>query len=73
MVEKDKNNDGKIDLNEYLDDMADDVNSDWYDIEKTRFEETYDKDKNGILEGDEITHWLVLNLNTTAEEVSSTF
>uniref|UniRef100_A0AAF5Q015 Reticulocalbin-3 n=1 Tax=Wuchereria bancrofti TaxID=6293 RepID=A0AAF5Q015_WUCBA len=68
MKEKDKNHDGKITLDEFLDDLAGDQKSDWYMVEKNRFEYDYDKDRNGVLEGAEIASWLVMNLETTAAE-----
>lgn len=68
MLEKDKNQDGKISLDEYLDYLAEDQKSDWYIVERNRFEDEYDKDRNGVLEGPEIASWLVMNLNTTAAE-----
>lgn len=73
MLEKDKNQDGKINLDEYLDHLADDQKSEWYMVEKNRFEDEYDKDRNGVLEGPEIGSWLVMNLNTIAAEVCSIF
>ncbi|KAL3998523.1 EF-hand domain pair family protein [Acanthocheilonema viteae] len=68
MKEKDKNQDGKITLDEFLDDLAGDQKSDWYTVEKNRFEQDYDKDRNGVLEGPEIASWLVMSLETTAAE-----
>ncbi|VDO37545.1 unnamed protein product, partial [Onchocerca flexuosa] len=68
MKEKDKNHDGKITLDEFLDDLAGDQKSDWYTVEKNRFEHDYDKDRNGVLEGPEIASWLIMNLETTAAE-----
>uniref|UniRef100_A0A8R1TJS0 Reticulocalbin-3 n=1 Tax=Onchocerca volvulus TaxID=6282 RepID=A0A8R1TJS0_ONCVO len=68
MKEKDKNHDGKITLDEFLDDLAGDQKSDWYTVEKNRFEHDYDKDGNGVLEGPEIASWLIMNLETTAAE-----
>lgn len=73
MKEKDKNHDGKITLDEFLDDLTGDQKSDWYTVEKNRFEYDYDKDRNGVLEGPEIASWLVMSLETTAAEVSTTF
>lgn len=69
MKEKDKNRDGKITLDEFLDDLAGDQKSDWYMVEKNRYEREYDKDRNGFLEGSEIASWLVTSLHTTAAEV----
>lgn len=73
MKEKDKNQDGKITLDEFLDDLAGDQKSDWYAVEKNRFEHDYDKDRNGVLEGPEIASWLVMSLETTAAEVCIIF
>ncbi|VDK83148.1 unnamed protein product [Litomosoides sigmodontis] len=68
MKEKDKNRDGKITLDEFLDDLVGDRKSEWYTVEKNRFERDYDKDGNGFLEGSEIASWLVTSLETTAAE-----
>lgn len=69
MKEKDRDGDGKINLEEFLDDLAKDQKSEWYMLEKNRFENDYDVDKNGVLEGKEIAKWLILSLNATAAEV----
>ncbi|VDK45622.1 unnamed protein product [Anisakis simplex] len=68
MLEKDRNSDGKIDLKEFLGDISDNVESEWYTVEKSRFEDEYDVDKNLFLEGDEITKWLIPNLEETARQ-----
>ncbi|CAB3408582.1 unnamed protein product [Caenorhabditis bovis] len=59
LMEKDENHDNAISLSEYLGDIADQKNSEWYNIEKDRFYNEYDTDKDGQLTGDEIKKWLV--------------
>ncbi|KHN72759.1 Reticulocalbin-2 [Toxocara canis] len=68
MLEKDRNFDGRVDLKEFMGDIGDNIESEWYTVEKSRFEDEYDADKNGFLEGDEINKWLIPNLNETARQ-----
>uniref|UniRef100_A0A915BG54 Reticulocalbin-3 n=1 Tax=Parascaris univalens TaxID=6257 RepID=A0A915BG54_PARUN len=68
MLEKDRNVDGKVDLKEFLGDIGENIESEWYTVEKNRFEDEYDVDKNGFLEGDEITRWLVPDMHETAKQ-----
>lgn len=67
MVEKDKNKDGKIDLKEFLGEMFHQPTSEWYLTEKTHFHE-YDFDKNEVLEGEELKHWLIPDITKTADQ-----
>lgn len=73
LADKDANNDGKIDLYEFLGETRIDSNSEWYVVEKNRFENDYDVDKNGFLEGVEITNWLIPDLRATAQQVTLNF
>ncbi|KAL3115537.1 hypothetical protein niasHT_018170 [Heterodera trifolii] len=69
LTEKDLNKDGKIDLGEFMGDMAHEQSqSEWYQTEKTRFGEEYDKDGDGFLDGDELRAWLVPDLSQTAKQ-----
>ncbi|MFH4975930.1 hypothetical protein AB6A40_002639 [Gnathostoma spinigerum] len=68
MLEKDKNKDGRIDRSEFLGEIGENPDSEWYTVEKNRFEEEYDVDKNGYLEGDEIKHWLIPDVQLTAKQ-----
>lgn len=70
LKEKDRNKDGKVDLTEFLGDVAESEGAEWYELEKSRFLEEYDKDKSGFLEGDEITSWLIPDTRETAKQVN---
>lgn len=67
MIEKDKNNDGKIDFNEFMGELLNQEDSEWFLTEKTHFH-NYDTDKNEVLEGEELKHWLIPDINKTAEQ-----
>lgn len=72
-------------MKEFLGDVADQPQSEWlvskrplshfrYITEKIRFEEEYDKDKDGFLHGEELRHWLVPDISqTAASEVEHLF
>lgn len=68
MLEKDANKDGKIDLKEYLGETYDQPNSEWFATEKVRFQEEYDKNNNGFLEGEELKVWLIPDLKETSKQ-----
>ncbi|KAF7627234.1 hypothetical protein Mgra_00009466 [Meloidogyne graminicola] len=68
LAEKDTNKDGKIDLSEFMGDLVNEhLKSEWYLSEQTRFQNEYDKNKDGILEGEELRAWLVPDLWQTAK------
>merc|ERR1712003_99401 len=57
----DKNGDGKIDLQEYLNDWhvpPNKIDESFLDLEKDRFHDEYDRNKDGYLTGDELLFWL---------------
>lgn len=57
--DKDKNGDGKIDFQEFVGDGAREHDKEWLIAEKERFDSEYDKDQDGILNGNEILSWIV--------------
>lgn len=64
MKKKDINNDGYLSLQEFLLDGNGrdfDANSEVYVIEKDRFENDYDKNKDGKLSREEVVNWLIPN------------
>uniref|UniRef100_A0A183BU04 Reticulocalbin-3 n=1 Tax=Globodera pallida TaxID=36090 RepID=A0A183BU04_GLOPA len=63
------NKDGMIELGEFMGDMAhEQPQSEWYQTEKTRFREEYDKDGDGFLNADELRAWLIPDLSQTAKQ-----
>jgi len=57
----DTNGDGKIDLQEYLNDWhvpPNTVDEDFNDLETDRFKDEYDRNNDGFLTGDELLFWL---------------
>ncbi|XP_015926659.1 calumenin isoform X2 [Parasteatoda tepidariorum] len=63
MEDIDKNNDGKISLEEYIGDMWDDndleAEPSWVEAEKDQFLQFRDKDKSGFMEFDEVKDWIL--------------
>lgn len=57
--EKDKNNDGKIDFQEFVGESAASHDKEWLLAEKDKFDEAYDLDGDGSLNGNEILSWVV--------------
>ncbi|XP_037088010.1 calumenin-B-like [Pollicipes pollicipes] len=58
----DKNNDGKITVDEYIGDMfdeADGAEPDWVQHEREQFKTTRDTDGNGYLDADEVRAWIM--------------
>ncbi|VDN02160.1 unnamed protein product [Thelazia callipaeda] len=68
IAEKDANMDGKISLEEFLDDAAKSKDSEWRKVEKERFARHFDRDHDGFLVGTEILDWLQINLDSNAAE-----
>lgn len=67
LIDKDKNNDGKISFEEYMHETQGSSDSEWYQVEKDRFEKEYDKNKDGLLDEEEIKKWLIPDLKETAK------
>lgn len=57
--DKDKNNDGFIDFQEFLGEKGLTQDKDWLLVEKDKFDHEYDKDKDGRLNSNEILSWVV--------------
>lgn len=57
--EKDTDNDGKISFQEFIGEAARDHDKTWLIAEKERFDSEYDKDGDGLLNGNEILSWVV--------------
>ncbi|KAL7071023.1 hypothetical protein ACQ4LE_009976 [Meloidogyne hapla] len=67
--EKDTNKDGKIDLAEFMGDLVNEQpKSEWFLSEQSRFQDEYDKNKDGVLDGEELRAWLVPDLRQTAKQ-----
>lgn len=64
--DKDDNNDGKIDIKEFLGDVFEHPTSEYYATERDRFNNDYDKNQDGYLEGDELKDWLVPDIRIDA-------
>lgn len=47
---------------------ADKPDSEWYQLEKDRFESEYDKNKDGQLNREEMRAWLIPDIQQTAKE-----
>ena len=80
MLEKDGNKDGAIDINEYLGEIAENPTSEWHSVEKSRyfclfqvwegffrFMAEFDKDRDGLLKGEEIRNWLIPDTKQISE------
>uniref|UniRef100_A0A0K0E8B2 Reticulocalbin-3 n=1 Tax=Strongyloides stercoralis TaxID=6248 RepID=A0A0K0E8B2_STRER len=67
LTDKDLNKDGKISFEEFMHDTHGSSDSEWYKVEKDRFEKEYDKNGDGVLDGDEIRKWLIPDLKETAK------
>lgn len=57
--DKDSNRDGRISFQEFVGDTAHDHDKSWLISEKERFDSEYDKDGDGLLNGNEILAWVV--------------
>ncbi|XP_012275235.1 reticulocalbin-2 isoform X2 [Orussus abietinus] len=74
LAEKDTNNDSFISFQEFLGNRAKDGDKEWLIIEKDKFDNELDKDKDGRLDLNEILAWLVpSNEDIATDEVDHLF
>lgn len=72
--DKDSNKDGKIDFQEFVGETAKDQDKEWLLVEKEKFDESFDRDGDGILNNNEILGWIVpSNDDVATEEVDHLF
>lgn len=57
--DRDLNNDGKIDFQEFIGETGMDKDKEWLIVEKEKFDSEFDKDRDGVLNGNEILSWVV--------------
>uniref|UniRef100_U5ET68 Reticulocalbin-3 n=1 Tax=Corethrella appendiculata TaxID=1370023 RepID=U5ET68_9DIPT len=74
LKDKDKNGDGKIDFQEFVGESARDHDKEWLIIEKEKFDNDFDRDHDGYLNGSEILSWIVpSNEEVAIDEVDHLF
>uniref|UniRef100_A0A7G3AW35 Reticulocalbin-3 n=1 Tax=Lutzomyia longipalpis TaxID=7200 RepID=A0A7G3AW35_LUTLO len=72
--EKDLNGDGKVDFKEFVGDSAKHHDKEWLISEKEKFDSEFDKDGDGVLNGNEILSWVVpSNEDVATDEVQHLF
>jgi Ca2+-binding EF-hand superfamily protein len=72
--DKDLNNDGRIDFQEFVGDQAKDHDKEWLMTEKDKFDKDFDKDQDGYLNHNEILSWIVpSNEDLATDEVNHLF
>lgn len=64
---KDSNRDGKIDFQEYAAEQSRNHDKEWLITEKDHFDNEYDKDGDGYLNGNEILSWILPSNEQVAE------
>uniref|UniRef100_A0A1Q3FK20 Reticulocalbin-3 n=1 Tax=Culex tarsalis TaxID=7177 RepID=A0A1Q3FK20_CULTA len=65
---KDANGDGKIDFQEYAAEQSRNHDKEWLVTEKDRFDNDFDKDGDGYLNGNEILSWILPSNDEVAED-----
>lgn len=74
LKDKDENKDGKIDFKEFIGKEAREHDKEWLIVEKEKFDNEFDKDHNGVLNGNEILSWVVpSNEEIASDEVDHLF
>lgn len=59
LADKDMNGDDKIDFQEFMGDSARDKDKEFLLTEKDKFDNDFDKNKDGFLTGNEILSWML--------------
>lgn len=65
---KDINGDGKIDFQEYAAEQSRNHDKEWLITEKDRFDNDFDKDGDGYLNGNEVLSWILPSNDEVAED-----
>lgn len=65
---KDSNGDGRIDFQEYAAEQSRNHDKEWLITEKDRFDNDYDKDGDGYLNGNEILSWILPSNDEVADD-----
>ncbi|KAF7266303.1 hypothetical protein GWI33_020331 [Rhynchophorus ferrugineus] len=65
---RDNDNDGSINFQEFVGDRGSDLDKEALHAEKVKFDEEYDKDKDGKLTGNEILSWMIPSDDEIADE-----
>ena len=68
LKDKDANNDGEVDFQEYMGDRGKDHTKEWLVGEKDRFDSELDKDKDGVLNKEEIKAWMIPSNDEIAKD-----
>ncbi|XP_057672626.1 reticulocalbin-2 isoform X1 [Diorhabda carinulata] len=68
LKDKDKDEDGAINFQEYIGTRGNDISKDDLIAEKAKFDDLLDKNKDGKLEGNEILSWIVPSNDEIAQE-----
>ena len=72
--DKDKNGNGEVDFQEYMGDRGKDQSKEWLVAEKDRFDSELDKDKDGVMNREEIKAWMIpSNDEIATDEVEHLF
>lgn len=72
--DKDLNNDGRVDFQEFIGDQGKNHDKEWLLAEKDKFDKDFDKDHDGYLNHNEILSWIVpSNDEVASDEVDHLF
>jgi Ca2+-binding EF-hand superfamily protein len=68
LVSKDTDGDGQISFKEYIGDRGIDKGKEWLESEKNKFDDDLDKDKDGLLNRQEILSWVIPSNEEIADD-----